>query len=288
MLLTFAIFLFFLFQQIFCLTYESCCSSDDIYFTNKTISTTTLSCSKNYILKLRSVNYYYGNGCSRSNCKRRSTKYYLMCNNLKTCKISIKCVYMDNYLCPELKLLPNTRAEHIIVDYDCISTELESPLIAFNRFIKEQNLTTNYYKPIRSPFLDELNNTSTTTTIPTINNQQIDIYNEKVWNDYILKNYLTKQRSTILIDKQQQQQQQHRSLVTDVLLIVIILIVFAFVLIICMLIGLLLYKKILLLNNKKKCLLLKHQYQSFSPGENMYDNLNGTMKVDMNGTTTDV
>ncbi|CAF1664425.1 unnamed protein product, partial [Didymodactylos carnosus] len=152
MLIIFIVFIF-LFQQIFCLTYESCCSSDDIYSRNTTI-TTTLSCLKNDVLKLHSVNHYYGNGCSRSNCKRRSIKYYLMCNNLKMCKISIKCVYMDDQFCPGLKLKPNTLAEHISIDYDCISTEIEPPLIALNRHMTENSIALNYYKPVRSSSID--------------------------------------------------------------------------------------------------------------------------------------
>jgi len=269
--LLFLLYLFSQHQSSHSLQYESCCDDN---FNNKT----KISCPMNFVLKLRSVYFYSGNGCSKNVlCKRRMSKQYLLCNNLRHCTISIKCVQMNNDQCL------NKRSEHVIVDYDCLLYEPEPPLIALNRVltIKERNLTT-FLKPARalvslsaSATMGHLLNTTTT----------IDEYdNEKTWNDYIKKNYLKAKpkNSVVLIDDQLPHNQ--RTLLSDVIWIVVILIAFAFVLIVFMLVGVLLYKKILLLNKNNR----RHHYYndstSFPANENTYDNL----KANQNGCATDV
>ncbi|CAF4933768.1 unnamed protein product [Rotaria sp. Silwood1] len=54
--------------------FETCCSNEKI--TNTTASIRLLSCPLNFVIKLRTVIFYTGNGCAPSACQRRLNKHY--------------------------------------------------------------------------------------------------------------------------------------------------------------------------------------------------------------------
>ena len=109
--------------------FETCCSNEK---TTNTTSYRLLSCPLNFVIKLRTVIFYTGNGCAPSACQQRLNKHYLPCNNHRTCSISIKCIHMDSSTCSWLTK-DITYSQHLIVDYDCILYEPEPPLVALSR-----------------------------------------------------------------------------------------------------------------------------------------------------------
>jgi len=282
--------LFYLFFLIFILIlpiwtykFETCCSNEKTI--NTTASIRPLSCPLNFVIKLRTVIFYTGNGCAPSACQRRLNKHYLSCNNHRTCSISIKCIHMDSTTCSWLTK-DIAYAQHLIVDYDCILYEPEPPLVALSRLnnnkiykTKEddkQNIVLFSAKiNIESP-PDTIND-----SMPTLSDITDD---ERAWKEFILKQYLNGKRPPLTNVENPIIIQQQRSLFSDILRTVIILIVFTFILIVLMLIGLCLYKHITLLNKRKFFGHHKEQqkHEPF-PGDEAYDNL----KTSAAGSTTD-
>ncbi len=269
--------------------FETCCSNDTIK--NTTTNTRLLSCPLNFVIKLRSVIFYTGNGCAPSACHRRLNKHYLVCNNHRTCSISIKCIHMDSSTCPWL-IKDITHAQHLIVDYDCMLYEPEPPLVALNRLNNNNNNKMNKPKHednqnivlfsakinIESP--PDLINDS----LPTLSDLTDD---ERAWKEFILKQYLHGKRPPLTNIEKPIIIQQQRSLISDILRTVIILIVFTFILIVLMLIGLFLYKHVTLFNRRRFFGHQKEQQQQKKhepfPGDEAYDNL----KTSAAGSTTD-
>ncbi len=282
--------LFYLFFLIFILIlpiwtykFETCCSNEKTI--NTTASIRLLSCPLNFVIKLRTVIFYTGNGCAPSACQRRLNKHYLSCNNHRTCSISIKCIHMDSTTCSWLTK-DIAYAQHLIIDYDCILYEPEPPLVALSRLnnnkiykTKEddkQNIVLFSAKiNIESP-PDIIND-----SMPTLSDITDD---ERAWKEFILKQYLNGKRPPLTNVEKPIIIQQQRSLFSDILRTVIILIVFTFILIVLMLIGLCLYKHITLLNKRKFFGHHKEQqkHEPF-PGDEAYDNL----KTSAAGSTTD-
>ncbi len=266
--------------------FETCCSNDTIR--NTTTNTRLLSCPLNFVIKLRSVIFYTGNGCAPSACQRRLNKHYLACNNHRTCSISIKCIHMDSSTCSWLTK-DIIHAQHLTVDYDCMLYEPEPPLVALNRLNNnnnkmhktkedDQNIVLFSAKiNIESP--PDLINDS----IPTLSDMTDD---ERAWKEFILKQYLSGKRPPLTSIEKPIIIQQQRSLLSDILRTVIILIVFTFILIVLMVIGLFLYKRITLLNKKTFFGHHKEQQQRKHepfPGDEAYDNL----KTSAAGSTAD-
>ena len=242
--------------------FESCCLNEKTTTNNNT--TRLLLCPLNHIIKLRSVVFYTGNGCTRSACQKRLNKYYLPCNNRHTCSISIQCIPMDLSACPWLKQKKGY-SQYLIIDYNCINE------ITFNNNKTNKNVVLFSAKVnIESP-LDSYNNSILTD-------------NEQEWKEYFLKKYLHHQQfngeKTIIIHQQ-------RSLLSDIIRTVIILIVFALILILLILIGRFLYKRITLMKREKSHKQSKHQP---FPTDEAYDNLKGARMETASdtGTTTDV
>jgi hypothetical protein len=260
-LIYFVIFFFTHILSSWTYQFESCCINE------KTINNTTrlLSCPLNFVIKLRSVIFYTGNGCARSACQKRFNKHYLPCNNHRTCSISIQCILMDSSTCPWLTKV-NSYSQHLTVDYDCILNKVEIK--------KEQNENVVLFSAkinIESP--------------PDLFNDSLLIADDEYeWKEYILKKYLHGKQfhdnKTIII-------QQQRSLFSDIIRTVIILIIFAFILILLMIISLFVYKRIRLI--KKRKLYQQEKHQPF-PGDDAYDNLKATTIESTSecGTTTDV
>ncbi|CAF0861956.1 unnamed protein product [Rotaria sp. Silwood1] len=252
--------------------FESCCSNE------KTINNTNhlLTCPLNFVIKLRSAIFYTGNGCSRSECQKRLNKYYLSCNNHRTCSISIRCILMDSSTCSWLEKT-KSYSQHLIIDYDCILYKSESSLITLNNQTKkEQNDNIVLFSAkvnIESPPLD------------TNDNDTIITDNENEWKEYFLKKYFYSKQlndnKTIIIHQQ-------RSLFNDILRTIIILIVFTFILILFMIIILYIYKHIILMK-KKKFYDQDNKNRPF-PTDDAYDNLkaNRIESTSETGTTTDV
>ncbi|CAF1011422.1 unnamed protein product [Rotaria sordida] len=269
------LFYFFLFLFIHILPswnyeFESCCSNE------KTTNNTTrlLSCPLNFVIKLRSAIFYTGNGCSRSECQKRLNKYYLSCNNHRTCSISIRCILMDSSTCPWLEQT-KSYSQHLIIDYDCILHKSESSLIILNNQTKkEQNKDIVLFSAkinIESP-------------LDSIDNDSFIIDNENEWKEYFLKKYfhskpLNEDKAIII--------HQQRSLFNEILRTIIILIIFTFILILFMIITLFIYKHITLM--KKKKFYGQDKHRPF-PSDDAYDNLKATRieSASETGTTTDV
>ena len=236
--------------------FESCCSNEN--------TTRLLSCPLNFVIKLRSANFYTGNSCAVSTCQKRFNKHYLPCNDHRTCSISIECILMDLSACPWLNEM-NNYSQYLIVEYDCIVNQPEI------RLKKKENIVLFSAKVnIESP--------------PEIFNETSFIEEENEWRNYFLKKYFPDQtiqsEKSILIE-------QKRSLFSDILRTIIILIIFASILIIFMVISLVIYKRIRL--NQKRKFYEQEKHQPF-PGDDAYDNLKGTNMetASDSGTTTDV
>jgi hypothetical protein len=266
--------------------FETCC------FDEKTSNATTsgsirlLSCPVNFVLKLRTVIFYAGNGCAQSACQRRLNKHYLACNNHRTCSISIKCIHMDSSICPSL-MKDVTHAQHLIVDYDCISYEPEPPLVALARLQTTSKKNTTEDQQGIVLFSAKINIDSPgdgindSVTIP--NNLSDD---ERAWKDFILKQYLHGKRPLLTNnDNKPIIIQQERSLFSDILRTLIILIVFTCVLLALLIIGHFLYKRMKLLHKRNIFGHHKehqHKHAPF-PADEAYDNL----KASAAGSTTD-
>lgn len=251
---------------------------------NSTDNTRLLSCPLNFVIKLRSVNFYMGNGCSPSACQRRLNKHYLACNNHRTCSISIKCIRMDSSACPWLGN-DMIHAQHLIVDYDCVLYEPEPPLVALNRLVSSNKKMENNENIVL--FSAKINIESPpdmfNDTIPTKNVDLTD--EERAWKEFILKQYLSGRRPPLSELEKPFIIQQPRSLFSDILRTVIILIIFTFILILLMIIGLVLYKRFTIFNKRK---LFGHHQESHRkhapfPNDEAYDNL----KTSAAGSTTD-
>ncbi|CAF2715388.1 unnamed protein product [Rotaria sp. Silwood2] len=265
----FFIFIFIHISPSWNYEFESCCSNEK---TTNNNTTRLLTCPLNFVIKLRSATFYTGNGCSRSECQKRLNKYYLSCNNHRTCSISIQCILMDSSICSWLKQT-QIYSQHLIIDYDCILYKYESSLI--NQTKKEQNDNIVLFSAkinIESP-------------LDSIENDSILIENENEWKEYFLKKYFHSKQlndnKTIIIHQQ-------RSLFNDILRTIIILIIFTFILIVFMIITLAIYKHITL-KKKKKFYDQDNKHRPF-PADDAYDNLkaNRIESASETGTTTDV
>lgn len=270
-----------------CWTYkfETCCF-DEKTSNASTASIRLLSCPLNFVIKLRTVIFYAGNGCAQSACQRRLNKHYLACNNHRTCSIAIKCIHMDSSSCPQLSK-DLTHAQHLVVDYDCILFEPEPPLVALNRLQSKVNQSTSNNQQEIVLFSAKINIESpgdtpndSFTASPNLSED------ERAWKDFILKQYLHGKRpilanagdAPIII-------QQPRSLISDILRTIIILVVFTFVLLVLILIGLFLYKRLKLMNKRSMFGHRKEHQQKHEPfpADEAYDNL----KTSAAGSTTD-
>ncbi len=266
----FYFFIFFSFYLLPSWTYkfESCCLNEKA---NNTTTTRLLSCPLNFVIKIRSANFYTGNNCAPSACQKRFNKHYLPCNNHRTCSISIQCILMDSSTCPWL-MKANSYSQHLVVEYDCLLHKPGVSLIDQTKKELQENIVLFSAKVnIESP-LDLINDSTT-------------LYDEeKEWREYFLKKYFPGKKfnedKTMIIE-------QKRSLFSDIIRTVIILIIFALILIIFMVISLLIYKRIRL--NQKKKLYGQQKHQPF-PGDDAYDNLKATAMdtASDSGTTTDV
>ncbi|CAF1483161.1 unnamed protein product [Rotaria sordida] len=72
----FVLILFIRILPIWSYQLKTCCSTEKMTTTN---TTRPLSCPLNFVIKLRSVIFYMGNGCALSSCQRRLNKHYLLC-----------------------------------------------------------------------------------------------------------------------------------------------------------------------------------------------------------------
>ncbi|UJR08481.1 hypothetical protein I4U23_012748 [Adineta vaga] len=238
--------------------FENCCLND------QTTENTTrlLSCPLNFVIKLRSVIFYTGNGCSRSACQKRFNKHYLPCNNHRTCSISIQCILMDSSTCPWLTKV-NSYSQHIIVDYDCILHKRE--LSSSNRTKQENVVLFSAKVNIETP--------------PELFNETISIEDELAWKEYFYKKYFHNADKSVLI--------QQRTLFSDIFRTIIILIVFATILFLLMLSAFLVYKRMTLIKRTK---LYEQEKQQPFPADDAYDNLKGNTNESASdsGTTTDV
>ena len=251
--------------------FESCCSNE-----KNTGNTTTrlLSCPLNFVIKLRSANFYTGKGCAISACQKRFNKHYLPCNHHRTCSISIECILMDASTCPWLTKV-NSYSQHLIVEYDCVLNQPNNNRLVDDDSTKkkkeeeeDENIVLFSAKVnIESPMDEMFNETNL-------------LEEEHEWRDYFLKKYFP-EKSTIVIE-------QKRSLFSDILRTVIILIIFASILIIFMVISLLVYKRFRL-NQKRKFYDQENKHQPF-PADDAYDNFKATAidTASDSGTTTDV
>lgn len=238
--------------------FESCCSNEN--------TTRLLSCPLNFVIKLRSANFYTGNGCAISTCQKRFNKHYLSCNHHRTCSISIECIHMDLEGCSSLNSQTNY-SQYLIVDYDCI---VNQPVFDEEKKKKKNIVLFSAKVNIESP--------------PEIFNETSFLEEEHQWRDYFLKKYFPEQtietEKSILLSPS-------RSLFSDILRTVIILIIFASILIIFMVISLVIYKRIRL--NQKRKFYEQEKHRPF-PADDAYDNLKGTNleTASDSGTTTDV
>lgn len=264
--------------------FETCCSNDKTM--NSTDNIRLLSCPLNFVIKLRSVNFYMGNGCSPSACQRRLNKHYLACNDHRTCSISIKCIRMDSSICPWLGT-DMTHAQYLVVDYDCVLYEPEPPLVALNRLANNNNNNNNKQNENIVLFSAKINIESP----PDMINDSISMKNteltdeERAWKEFILKQYLSGKRPPLSELEKPFIIQQQRSLFSDILRTVIILIIFTFILILLMIIGLFLYKRLTFFNKRRffgHHQDSKHRHAPF-PNDEAYDNL----KASAAGSTTD-
>ncbi|CAF0918696.1 unnamed protein product [Rotaria sordida] len=267
--------------------FETCCSNEKI--TNTTANVRLLSCPLNFVIKLRTVIFYTGNGCAPSTCQRRLNKHYLGCNNHRTCSISINCIRMDSSICPSL-IQSLTYAQHLIVDYDCILYEPQSVLPGLDHLDINNNKINNTKQDDYQNlvvFSAKINVESP----PDIINDSTAIISditddERTWKEFILKQYLNGKRPPPLKNVEQQIIiQQERSLLSEIIRTVIILIVFTFILIVLMVIGFFLYKRIKFLRKRNFFGHHKEQKQKHEPfpTDEAYDNL----KTSAAGSTTD-
>lgn len=253
----FLILFFILITPSYNYQFENCCLNEK----TKHNTTRLLSCPLNFVIKLRSVIFYTGNGCARSSCQKRFNKHYLPCNNHRTCSISIQCIHMDSSICPWLTKT-NGYSQHLTVDYDCI--------LLNNRTIKkEENDNVVLFSAkvnIESPndFYNDFNITDD---------------DEAEWKEYFIKKYLQKDKTIII--------EQKRSLFSDIIRTIVILLIFAVILIFLMLISLFIYKHIRSMKKRKLYELEKHQP---FPSDDAYDNLKTTNieTASDSGTATDV
>lgn len=241
--------------------FESCCLNDKAADN----ATRVLSCPLNFVIKLRSVIFYTGNGCNRSACQKRLNKHYLPCNHQRTCSISIQCILMDSSTCPWLTKV-NSHSQHLIVDYDCILYKPGLPLAPPVNQSKQENVVL---------FSAKVN----IETPPDFFNDSLSIEDELAWKEYFFKKYFQTGDKAALVPQ--------RSLFSDILRTVIILIVFATVLVLLMVIGLIVYKRMTAI--KRAQLYAQDKQQPF-PGDDAYDNLKGNSNESASdsGTTTDV
>ncbi|CAF0783247.1 unnamed protein product [Rotaria sp. Silwood1] len=267
--------------------FETCCSNEKI--TNTTASIRLLSCPLNFVIKLRTVIFYTGNGCAPSACQRRLNKHYLGCNNHRTCSISINCIRMDSSICPSL-MQSTTYAQHLIVDYDCILYEPESSLPVVNHLDFNNNNKINNTKQDDNQNIVVFSAKINVESPPDIINDSIStlsdiIDDERAWKEFIVKQYLNGKRPPLTNVEQPIIIQQERSLLSEIVRTVIILIVFTLILIVLMLIGFVLYKRIKFLRKRNFFGLHKEQKQKHEPfpTDEAYDNL----KTSAAGSTTD-
>lgn len=284
-----------------CWTYkfETCCSNEKT--ANTTESSRLLSCPLNFVIKLRTVIFYTGNGCAPSACQRRLNKHYLGCNNHRTCSISIKCILMDSSTCSS-SMKDTGYAQHLVVDYDCISYEPEPPLVALSRLNNNNDQNNNQKVLVDNSKQDDnqnivvfsakINIESPSDTINDSTSILPDmIEDERAWKEFILKQYVNGKRPPLINAEQPIIIQQERSLFSEIVRTVIILIVFTFILIVLMLIGLFLYKRMKFLKKQKFFGHHKEQqkHERF-PNDEAYDNLKTSAPVSTtdSGTATDV
>ncbi|CAF2826508.1 unnamed protein product [Rotaria sp. Silwood2] len=266
--------------------FETCCSNEKI--SNTTASTRLLSCPLNFVIKLRTVIFYTGNGCAPSACQRRLNKHYLGCNNHRTCSISINCIRMDSSVCPSL-IQSTTYAQHLIVDYDCILYELEPSLSALNRLDISNNKINNTKQDDNQNivvFSAKINVESPPDMInDSISTLPVMTDDERAWKEFILKQYLNGKRPPLANVEQPIIIQQERSLLSEIVRTVIILIIFTLILIVLMVTGFVLYKRIKFLRKRNFFGHHKEQKQKHEPfpTDEAYDNL----KTSAAGSTTD-
>ena len=261
--------------------FETCCSNEKI--NNGTNTVRLLSCPLNFVIKLRTVIFYTGNGCAPSACQRRLNKHYLACNNQRTCSISIKCIPMDSTTCSWLTK-GITHAQHLVVDYDCILYEPEPPLVALNRLNNNKNQVQNNDNENIVLFSAKINIESPPDMINDSIAKLPDLTDdERAWKEFILKQYLSGKRPPLTDIGKPIIIQQQRSLLSDILRTVIILIVFTFILILLMVIGLFLYKHLTLLHKRRVFGQRNEQKHAPFPADEAYDNL----KASAAGSTTD-
>lgn len=269
-------------------TYElkSCCLNEKSVAANKHNGTNRLlTCPINFVIKLRSVIFYAGNGCARSACQKRLNKHYLLCNNHRTCSISVKCIHMDALTCPWL-INVDSHSQYLVVDYDCVLYEPEPPMIALNR-LHSGNQTKKETNENIVLFSAKVNIESP----PDFYNESASNENEHDWKEFLLKKYLAggSGQATTLIKHGEKTIiiQEQRSLFSDILRTIVILVVFAFVLILIMIIALLVYKR--MKSIKKKHFYQQEKHRPF-PADDAYDNLktSATQSITDSGTTTDV
>ena len=270
-------------------TYElkSCCLNEKSVAANKHNGTNRLlTCPINFVIKLRSVIFYAGNGCARSACQKRLNKHYLLCNNHRTCSISVKCIHMDALTCPWL-INVDSHSQYLVVDYDCVLYEPEPPMIALNR-LHSGNQTKKETNENIVLFSAKVNIESP----PDFYNESASNENEHDWKEFLLKKYLaggSGGQATTLIKHGEKTIiiQEQRSLFSDILRTIVILVVFAFVLILIMIIALLVYKR--MKSIKKKHFYQQEKHRPF-PADDAYDNLktSATQSITDSGTTTDV
>ena len=187
------IFSFFLLSSTWAYKFESCCLNE------QTNATRLLSCPLNFVIKLRSVHFYTGNGCSPSACQKRVNKHYLSCNHHRTCSISIECILMGSSTCPWLSKV-NSYSQHLIVEYDCIVHQSDGSLINQTKDTSKENMVLFSAKVnIESP-LDNVNDS-------------ILLEEENEWKEYFLKKFFPRKQfnddQTVLIEHK-------RSLFSDI------------------------------------------------------------------------
>lgn len=270
LIIYFFIFFFILILPAWNYEFESCCSNEK----TSNNSTRLLSCPLNFVIQLRSAIFYTGNGCARSSCQKRLNKYYLSCNNHRTCSISIECILMDSSTC---SWLTNTKSysQYLSIDYDCILHKSETPSIPIDNQMKKEEDNNIVLFSAKINIESPLDSSETDSTLTDDENQ---------WKEYFLKKYFHSKKVNgerpIVIH-------QPRSLFNDIIRTIIILIIFTFILIIFMIITLFLYKHITLM--KKRKLYGQDKHRPF-PTDDAYDNIKAARieSASETGTTTDV
>lgn len=271
--------------------FETCCSNDKT--PNSTANSRVLSCSLNFVIKLRSVIFYTGNGCAPSACQRRQNKYHLDCNNHRTCSISIQCIRMDASACAPLATNLN-HAQHLVVDYDCVPYEPAPTANSFNQFNNDHSdLTKQDDNQNVVIFSAKINIDSPPDLINDTLPPVPDILDDdRTWKEFIIKQYLDGKQPLFNHMEKPIIIQQERSLFSEIVRTVIILIVFTLVIIVFMIIGYFLQKRVKFLrkqhifgHHKEQ----KRKHQPF-PNDEAYDNLkaNSATSTTDTGAATDV